>query len=92
MAMSPVNIGITTWLQQKIPSDYRGRVFGLLGSVNQFLSPLAMVTAGWILERQTVTLVATLLGGIGILVSILGVLVVRPHMSPDKDANTKIHA
>ncbi len=92
MAMSPVNIGITTWLQQKIPSDYRGRVFGLLGSVNQFLSPLAMLTAGWILERQTVTLVATLLGGIGILVSILGVLVVRPHMSPDKDANTKIHA
>ncbi len=92
MAMSPVNIGITTWLQQKVPSDYRGRVFGLLGSINQFLSPLAMVMAGWILERQTVSLVATMLSGIGILVCIFGVLVVRPYMSPDKDAKTKIHA
>lgn len=81
MAMSPVNIGITTSLQQMIPSDYRGRVFGLLGSANQLLSPIAMVVAGWALQRQSVSVVATALAGIGVLVCVGGLLLVRPQGS-----------
>jgi MFS family permease len=83
MAMSPVNIGITTWLQQMIPSDYRGRVFGLLGSANQLLSPIAMVVTGWTLQLQSVPVVATALAGIGVLVCVGGLLLVRPQKPED---------
>ena len=92
LAMSPVNIGITTWLQQKVPSEYRGRVFGLLGSLNQFLSPIAMVTAGWALQQQPVSAVATVLAGIGVLVFVGGYLFVRSRMAPDKETGSRFHA
>ncbi|MCL5971688.1 MAG: MFS transporter [Firmicutes bacterium] len=88
ITMSPVNIGITTWLQQRVPSEYRGRVFGLLGSLNQFLSPIAMVAVGWDLQRQAVMVVSSMLAGIGFLVSMFGLLFVRSHMFQDKGTSS----
>jgi len=68
-----LNINIMTILQISTPSEIRGRVFGLLGTLSSGLSPIAMGLSGVVAEMldQNVPLVFMFCGGITTFISIL---------------------
>lgn len=67
------NINIMTILQTSTPSEIRGRVFGLLGTLSQGLTPIAMGLSGVVADLldQNVPLVFMICGGIATLISII---------------------
>lgn len=66
------NIGVMTILQLTTPSEIRGRVFGLLGTLATGLTPIAMGLAGIVadLVHQNIPLIFMVSGGITVALSL----------------------
>jgi len=45
-----VNVPLNVMLQETVPDHYRGRVFGLVGSLVQMLVPISMALAGVLVD------------------------------------------
>lgn len=67
-------INITTILQIRIPSEMRGRVFALLGTISAALSPLAMGLAGVLADLLAGNIPAIYVG-CGVFMAVLSILV-----------------
>jgi len=67
-----VNIGIATTLQLTTPSEIRGRVFGLLGTLSGGLTPIGMGLAGVIIDAlgHNIPLILRLCGLASLLVMV----------------------
>ncbi len=67
-----VNIGIATTLQLTTPSEIRGRVFGLLGTLSGGLMPIGMGLAGVIVDiaGRDIPLILRVCGGAAALVMV----------------------
>lgn len=72
MTIGIINVTVITILQITTPSEIRGRVFGLLGTIAHSLSPMAMGIAGIVadLTNHNIPLIYTTCGGILFLVSV----------------------
>ena len=60
-----VNVSVITLLQLTTPSQMRGRVFGLLGTLSQALTPIAIGLSGLIADwtGQNIPLIYVVCGG-----------------------------
>lgn len=65
-----VNVPFQVVLQETVPDNYRGRVYGLLDSMVQMLVPVSMASSGVLVDNFSP---ASLLMGIGLIIVILGV-------------------
>jgi len=68
-----VNVNIMTTMQLMTPSEIRGRVFGLLGTVSGGLAPLAMGLTGVVADllNQNIPLIYVICGGTTAVLSVL---------------------
>lgn len=65
-----VNVPFQVVLQETVPGNYRGRVYGLLDSMVQMLVPISMAFSGVLVDNFSP---AGLLTGIGFIILVLGV-------------------
>lgn len=57
LAIGPLNIMFVTVMQERVPEEMLGRVYGALAATSQLLAPLALVTAGLAVEGLGVSAV-----------------------------------
>jgi MFS family permease len=76
LVWGPMNPLMSTLVQRRIPADVQGRVYGVQLSVFYAAPPLAMLVAGWGIERFGVQVTYLVLAG-ALVVTALSVLFVR---------------
>lgn len=72
---SILNVFITSSLQLTVPQDMRGKMFGLLGAINQGLTPIAMAIGGVWGEFLTIKLIISSCCIVSLLISLPFVLI-----------------
>ncbi len=71
-----VNVPFEVMIQETVPDRYRGRVYGLLDSMMQLLTPVSTAFSGVLVDSFSV---ASIFIGVGILIIILGVNMASSH-------------
>jgi len=73
LAMGVVNIYLVTMLQSSVPSELRGRVLGLLGTLGGGLMPIGMALSGWLgdLTHKNVPLLFGVAGALSVVSTLL---------------------
>ncbi|MFW5873705.1 MAG: MFS transporter [Bacillota bacterium] len=86
-----VNIPIITIFQKMIPDNLRGRVFGLLGSLTQGLTPISMGLMGILFDRVSPNILFIIPGILAIIISfsVIYIPVFQKINSPSKDPALK---
>jgi MFS family permease len=72
-------IAIFSLLQHATTSDTRGRVFGLLGSVNNAALGLGLIVGGLLIDRVSPTALLDWQGGLLVASGVLALIVLRPR-------------
>jgi MFS transporter, DHA3 family, macrolide efflux protein len=62
-----INVPVSTMLMQTTSDEYRGRVFGLIGSLSSVVSPLGLLLSGMLIEQMPAYLIPIIAGGVEIL-------------------------
>ncbi|MTI47455.1 MAG: MFS transporter [Firmicutes bacterium] len=65
-----LNVPLTTTFQKKIPDEYRGRFFGILGTVSQGITPLGLLVIGFIADTFHPSAIFITVGLMSILLTI----------------------
>ncbi len=82
-----IGASFTTLLQRSVPDDYRGRVFGLMGTVSALLMLTGTLIAGTLGNAVGPTLLLTIQGGSYVLMGVLAlVLLPQAHEVPARAA------
>lgn len=68
IVIASISLSIVT--QMKVPDDYRGRIFGLMGAVANLAIPAGVALSGFLIEKFDVFFVS-LTGGVLILITVL---------------------
>ena len=76
IAIGPTNVLGMTIMQERIPDDMLGRVFGLVFSLGAALAPLGVLLAGILIETSGLRLVMVI-AAIGVTIALARVLMVR---------------
>lgn len=86
-----VNIPIITIFQKMIPDNLRGRVFGLLGSLTQGLTPISMGLMGILFDRVSPNILFIIPGILAIIISfsVIYIPAFQKINSPSKDPALK---
>lgn len=65
-----VNVPLQVMLQETVPDNYRGRVYGLLDSMVQILTPISLASSGILVDNLSITAISL---GIGAIIAVVGV-------------------
>ena len=85
-------IAIFSLLQRVTTSETRGRVFGLLGSINNALLGLGLLIGGLLIDRVRPALLLDWQGGLLVAAGILALIVLRPLRAPASDGEVALDA
>ncbi len=75
--------GVTTLLQTSVEDEYRGRIFGAMGTTSALLMLLGIMLAGFLGDPLGVITVLNTQGGMYVLAGICVLLVLRPVMAKE---------
>jgi MFS family permease len=79
-------VAIFSLLQRATTSDTRGRVFGLLGSVNNAMLGLGLIVGGALIDRVPPRALLDWQGGLLVTAGVLALIVLRPHAHAPKSS------
>lgn len=87
IAITWVNVPVTTWMTTQIPKNYQGRVFNIMNTGAQLLSPLGMLTFSLLFDHFNAYIIFLTAGLMTLTITILYPLVFKISLKEDIISN-----